>query len=58
MCLPVLPGLPVSKGSPVRDEGVPGLLLIPAAMNEKGCLLKPLPSPSGMVQAWVAPKLL
>ena len=33
--LHVQPGLPVTKGSPVRDEGAVGLLLIPAAMNEE-----------------------
>ncbi len=33
--LVVLPGLPVSKGSPVRDERTPGLLWIPAPMDEE-----------------------
>jgi hypothetical protein len=33
--LVVLPGLPVSKGSPVRDERAPGLLLIPASVDEE-----------------------
>ncbi len=32
--LVVLPGLPVSKGSPVRNERVPGLLSIPAPADE------------------------
>jgi hypothetical protein len=33
--LPVGPGLPVSYGSPVGDEGAPGLLLILVATNEE-----------------------
>ncbi len=33
--LVVLPGLPVSKGSPVRDERAPGLLSIPAPTDEE-----------------------
>jgi hypothetical protein len=33
--LVVLPGLPVTKGSPVRDERVPGLLLISAPADEE-----------------------
>jgi hypothetical protein len=33
--LVVLPGLPVSKGSPIRDERVPGLLSIPAPADEE-----------------------
>jgi hypothetical protein len=33
--LVVLPGLPVSKGSPVRDERVPGMLLIPAPTDKE-----------------------
>ncbi len=31
----VLPGLPVSKGSPIRDERVEGLLSIPAPADEE-----------------------
>jgi hypothetical protein len=33
--LVVLPSLPVSKGSPVRDERVPGMLLIPAPKDKE-----------------------
>jgi hypothetical protein len=33
--LVVLPGLPITQGSLVRDERAPGLLLIPAATNEE-----------------------
>jgi hypothetical protein len=33
--LVVLPGLPVSKGSPVRDERARGLLSIPAPTDEE-----------------------
>ncbi len=33
--LVVLPGLPVSKGSPLRNEKVPGLLSIPAPTDEE-----------------------
>ncbi len=33
--LVVLPGLPVSMGSPVRDERAPGLLSIPAPADEE-----------------------
>jgi hypothetical protein len=33
--LVVLPGLPVSNGSPVRDERAPGLLSIPAPADEE-----------------------
>ena len=35
MHLPVLPGLPVSAGSPIRNEGAPGSLWIPAATHEE-----------------------
>jgi hypothetical protein len=33
--LVVLPGLPVTKGSPIRDERAPGLLSIPAPVDEE-----------------------